>query len=101
MRLEGRGAANEKIAHACREIYENEFGHMTAGIVGSNDEPLSDQDFELMTNLVRKQLRARVKMGDKEFSFPLTNKREEELYNGDMSPKPLDFEKAGSMIVHG
>ena len=94
MRLEGRGGADDKIAHACREIYEDEFGHMIGGIVGLNDEPLSDHDFELMTDLVHEQLRARVKMRNEEFSFPLANKRLEGIYNGDINPEPFDFEKA-------
>ena len=94
MRLEGRGGADDKIAHACREIYEDEFGHMIGGIVGLNDEPLSDHDFELMTDLVHEQLRARVKMRNEKFSFPLANKRVEGIYNGDINPKPFDFEKA-------
>ncbi|MEK9693189.1 MAG: hypothetical protein VW235_09685 [Rhodospirillaceae bacterium] len=101
MRLEGRGGADERIAHACREIYEDEFGHMIGGIVGLNDEPLSDQEFELMTDLVQKQLRARVKMRNEEFSFPLTDQRVEEIYNGDIDPEPFDFEKAEAMMGHG
>ena len=52
---------------------------MIGGIVGLNDEPLSDHDFELMTDLVHEQLRARVKMRKEEFSFPLANKRLEGL----------------------
>ena len=101
MRLEGRGGADDRIAHACREIYEDEFGHMMEGIVGLNDEPLSDHDFELKTELVQEQLRARIKMQNEEFSFPLTNERVEGIYNGDINPEPFDFEKAEAMIDHG
>ena len=74
---------------------------MIGGIVGLNDEPLSDRDFELMTDLVQEQLRARVKMRNEEFSFPLTNERVEGIYNGDINPKPFDFEKAEARIDHG
>ena len=101
MKLGGRGGADDRIAHACREIYEDEFGHMMEGIVGLNDEPLSDHDFELKTELVQEQLRARIKMQNEEFSFPLTNERVEGIYNGDINPEPFDFEKAEAMIDHG
>ena len=54
-----------------------------------------------MTDLVNEQLRARVKMRNEEFSFPLTNKKVEGIYNGDINPEPFDFEKAEAMIDHG
>lgn len=57
--------------------------------------------FELMTDLVQEQLRARVKMRNEEFSFLLTNERVEGIYNGDINSEPFDFEKAEAMIDHG
>jgi hypothetical protein len=101
MKLKGRGGADDKIADACKEIYDDEFGHMIGGIVGLNDEPLSIQDFDLMTDLVQKQLQARIKMRNEEFSFPLSEDRVEEIYNGDIAPEPFDFKKAESIIQLG
>jgi len=40
-------------------------------------------------------------MRNEEFSFPLTDQRVEEIYNGDIDPEPFDFEKAEAMIGHG
>jgi len=98
MRLAGRGGADDRIAHACREIYEDEFGHMIGGIVGLNDEPLAEEDFALMTGLVQEQLRARIKMRNEEFSFPLSEERVEAIYNGEIDPEPFDFERAESIL---
>ncbi len=94
MRLKGRGGADELIAHACAEIYEDEFGHMLGGIVGLDSEPLSDADYELMTRLVTEQLRARIRMRNEEFSFPLSEERVQAIYAGDIDPEPFDYERA-------
>ncbi len=100
-RLKGRGGADDMIADACKAIYEDEFGHMLAGIVGLNEAPLKDDDFELMTRLVADQLRARVRMRNSEFSFPLSEERVQEIYDGKIGPGPFDYAKAEqTMAAH-
>ena len=99
MRLEGRGGTDDLIAKACRVIYEDEFNHMLAGIVGLEEEGMSDGDYALMTDLVIKQLRARIKMRNAEFSFVLKEERIEAIYNGDIEPEPFDFEKAEKVLA--
>ena len=99
MRLQGRGGNDDLIAEACRIIYEDEFGHMLGGIVGLEEEPMSDSEYELMTDLVVKQLRARIRMRNAEFSQPLSNERIEAIYNGDIEPEPFDFAKAEEVMA--
>jgi hypothetical protein len=99
MRLAGRGGNDELIAHACKEIYDDEFGHMVGGIVGLDSDPLSDEDFELMSRLVVAQLRARIRMRNSEFSYPVSEERIQAIYNGDVEPEPFDIEKAQSVMA--
>ena len=89
-RLKGRGGTDDLIANACKLIYEDEFGHMLAGIVGLDQAPLSDDDFQLMRDLVVEQLRARIRMRNSEFSYPLSEERVEQIYNGDIDPEPFE-----------
>lgn len=94
MRLAGRGGADDLIAAACGEIYDDEFGHMLSGIVGLDDSLLSDGDWSLMTELVVQILRHRVHMRNGEFSCPLAPERVAAIFAGDIAPERFDFEKA-------
>jgi hypothetical protein len=94
MRLAGRGGADDLIAAACGEIYDDEFGHMLGGIVGLDDSFLSDDDWRLMTELVVQILRHRVHMRNGEFSYPLSPERVAAIFAGDIAPERFDFEKA-------
>ncbi len=98
MRLKGRGGKDELIARACKVIYEDEFGHMLNGIVGLDSEKMSKADYTLMTELVIDQLQARIKMRNSEFSFPLSEMRIQEIYDGKIEPEPFDFEKAANIM---
>ncbi len=94
MRLQGRGGADDLIAAACAEIYDDEFGHMLSGIVGLDDSRLSDDDWRLMTDLVIRILRHRVRMRNGEFSYPLSEDRIEAIFAGDIEPERFDFANA-------
>ena len=98
-RLKGRGGADGLIANACEVIYEDEFGHMLAGVVGLDQAPLSDADFELMSGLVVDQLRARIRMRNSEFSYPLSDARVQEIYDGKIDPEPFDYAKAEHVMA--
>ena len=58
MALEGRGGIDDKIAEACAMVYDDEFGHMLAGIAGIQAEGLSDADWQLLEHLVAEQMQA-------------------------------------------
>lgn len=99
MGLQGRGGADDLIAEACAKVYEDEFGHMLAGIIGMDQEGWSDADFELMERLVGDQLRARIRMRNAEFSRPLSEERVRAIFAGDITPEPFDFEKAEAAMA--
>ena len=94
MRLNGRGGADDLIAAACGEIYDDEFSHMLSGIVGLDDSRLSDDEWRLVTDLVVEILRHRIHMRNAEFSYPLSQDRIVAIFAGDIAPEKFDFEKA-------
>lgn len=99
MLLKGRGEAEDLIADACAKVFEDEFGHMLEGIMGLDDEGWSGEDFKLMGRLVVDQLRARVRMRNSEFSFPLSEDRVQAIYAGDIEPERFDFERAEAAMA--
>ena len=98
MRLKGRGGADDLIAEACAEIYEDEFGHMLEGIGGLDREDWTTADFALMEGLVTDQLRHRIRMRNAEFSFPLPEERVKAIFDGDIEPEPFDFASAEARL---
>ena len=83
--------SNKLIAAACKEIYDDEFGHMLEGIAGLGREGWSAEEFKLMEELVVNQLRHRVLMRNAEFSFPLSEKRILAIFGGEIGPEPFDY----------
>ncbi len=67
---------------------------MLSGIVGLDSAQLSDGEWSLMTELVTRILRHRVRMRNGEFSYPLSEDRVEAIFTGDIVPERFDFEKA-------
>ena len=94
MALKGRGSTDDMIAQACTKVYEDEFGHMLEGITGLDGEGWTDEQFELMGNLVIEQLRLRIPMRNAEFSFPLSEKRIQAIHAGDIEPEVFDYGRA-------
>ena len=99
MRLKGRGGAEDLIAAACAKVYDDESGHMLEGIAGLDEEGWSDNEFRLMGKLVIAQLRLRIHMRNAEFSYPLTEKRIQEIFNGEIDPETFDFQRAEEALA--
>ena len=93
-RLKGRGGADDLIAAVCTKVYEDEFGHMLAGITDLDKEGWSAGQFALMGELVAEQLRLRIHMRNAEFSFPLSKDRVQAIFTGDIEPEPFDYARA-------
>ncbi|MEC8530406.1 MAG: hypothetical protein VXY66_00495 [Pseudomonadota bacterium] len=91
--------SNKIIAAACKEIYEDEFGHMLEGIAGLGREGWSAEEFKLMEELVVSQLRHRVLMRNAEFSFPLSEERILAIFGGEIEPEPFDYIAAESHLA--
>ena len=101
MRLKGRGGIEDMIADACTKVFEDEFGHMLEGILGLDSEGWSAEQSSLMEQLVAEQLRLRIPMRNAEFSFPLSEERVQEIYDGKIDPEQFDYAKAEqAMAAH-
>ncbi|MBV8165172.1 MAG: hypothetical protein JO021_00175 [Alphaproteobacteria bacterium] len=99
MRLASRtdgphGRANALIAQACRRVYDDEFGHMLKGIVGLDDEALSDAEWQTLAELSVLQLKVRIRMRNAQFGHPLSDARVREIDQGACAPLAFDYDKA-------
>ncbi len=88
------GRGNALIAEACAKVYEDEFGHMLKGVVGLDREGLSDAEWRTLTKISVEQLKYRIKMRNAQFSYPLSDKRLEQVFAGTLAPIPFDYAKA-------
>ena len=93
------GRANALIAHACADVYEDEFGHMLKGIVGLDAEGLSSQDWATLERMALDQLRGRIHMRNAQFSTPLSGVALERALAGRCEPIAFDYGKAGSRLA--
>jgi hypothetical protein len=94
MALRGKPGLEGKIAEACAKVYDDEFGHMLAGIAGIAEEHLGDADWKLLETLVSAQLRLRIRMRNAQFSFPVSEERVQAIYRGDIRPLEFDYRRA-------
>jgi hypothetical protein len=100
-KLKGRQGLDGRIGAACQKVYDDEFGHMMNGVVGIDDEHLSDADWAEMTRLTTDQLRLRLYMRNAEFSFPVPQSRIEEIVAGKIDPVAFDYAKAEIYLKSG
>ena len=94
MKLAGNGGDDELIAKACSKVYDDEFGHMLKGIVGLDEEGLSEEEWALLERLTIDQLKLRIHMRNTQFSSPLSEARIEEIYTGRIEPLSFDYDRA-------
>lgn len=90
-RLAGRGGIDDKIAAACKKVYEDEVEHMLRGVVAVGELDLDDTDWGLVTDLVLTQLRLRVHMRNGQFGHPVPAQRMEEILAGEIEPMAFDY----------
>lgn len=93
--LRGKGGVEDKIAAACAIVYEDEFGHMLAGIAGIGEEELGDGDWRLLGELVVAQLQQRIRMRNAQFGHPLSEERVAAIFRGEIEPARFDYQRAG------
>ena len=91
MRLKGRGAINDRIAHACEKVYSDEIGHMRDGFIGLSREKLTRTQWDEIGEMSRKILLARIHMRNEQFGFPLSVARIREIDAGRIKPLRFDY----------
>ena len=90
-RLAGRGGIDDRIAAACQRVYDDEVGHMLRGVIGFGDLAPEDTDWELAGKLVAGQLRRRIRMRNGQFGEPVSERRIEEIFAGEIEPIAFDY----------
>lgn len=90
-KLRGRGGIDDQIGAACRRVYDDEVGHMLKGIAAIGAATLTDAVWALLEELAVTQLRMRVRMRNGQFSHPLSEKRIEAIFAGDIEPIAFDY----------
>jgi hypothetical protein len=98
--LKGRPGLDGRIGRACQKVYDDEFGHMMAGVLGIDEEGLSKADWEEMIELTTEQLRMRLYMRNAQFSHPVPDARIKEMVAGKIEPVKFDFVKAETYMTH-
>jgi len=93
------GRANGLIAAACASVYEDEFGHMLKGIIGLDDEQLLAAEWQALERMSIEQLRARIRMRNAQFSYPLSGEALKRALEGRSAPLAFDYAKAGSKLA--
>jgi hypothetical protein len=99
MKLKGRPGLDGKIGTACQHVYDDEFGHMMAGVIGVDEAGLSNAEWAELTELTVEQLRLRLDMRNAQFSHPVSEARIKEIVAGKIDPIRFDYAKAESFLA--
>lgn len=94
MKLAGKGGRDDLIAAACAKVYEDEFDHMLKGVIGLDDENMSEADWTLLGELTTAQLKLRIRMRNEQFGGPLTEDRIAAIERGEIEPLAFDWDRA-------
>ena len=90
----GHEKADRLIATACAKVYDDEFGHMLKGVVGLDQEGLSDAQWRMLTDMAVEQQRGRIVMRNAQFSYPLSSAQVTEAQAGRCAPLTFDYDRA-------
>lgn len=91
----GHETTDRLIAEACARVYDDEFGHMLKGIVGLDDEKLTEAEWQTLADMSIDELRNRILMRNAQFSHPVGEARVKELLDGRCQPIAFDYDRAG------
>jgi hypothetical protein len=97
-KLKGRPGVDGRIGAACQRVYDDEFGHMMYGVIGTDVADFSAGDWAELTRLTIEQLQHRLYMRNAQFSHPLTDSRIKDIIAGKIEPIKFDHAKAESFL---
>ena len=98
-KLKGRPGVDGKIGVACQKVFDDEYGHMMAGVIGVDEEGLSEAEWKELTELTVEQLRLRLAMRNAQFSHPVSDARVTEILAGKIEPIKFDYARAESFLA--
>lgn len=90
-KLKGKGGIDGMIGRACGKVYDDEVGHMIKGMLAIGEAVSTEEQWALLEDLTLKQLRLRVHMRNGQFGYPLSPKRVEAIFAGDIEPIAFDY----------
>lgn len=90
----GHEETDRLIAEACARVYDDEFGHMLKGIVGLDEETLTDAEWRTLAEMSIDELRHRILMRNAQFGHPVGEARLKELLDGRGQPIAFDYARA-------
>ena len=80
----GGNVLSDKIAAACKNVYDDEVDHAAHGADDLNAVAKSQEDWELAKQMVTEISMQRLYMRNEEFGFPLSNERLQEIAQGEV-----------------
>lgn len=106
MYLAGMGLADgdttdRLIAEACRQVYDEELGHMRVGLadLAALDGRLTDDEWLRLEAMIAEMLRLRLHMRNEQFGFPF-EPVPTEMEDGRHEPMPFDHEAFWQHVEH-
>ena len=91
MRLAGSSELNDRIANACKHVYDDEIDHMRDGFVGLAKQDLAPAEWDEIAEMTKKILLQRIHMRNEQFSYPLLTERIRAIDAGDITPIEFDY----------
>jgi hypothetical protein len=91
MRLAGSSELNDRIAEACKHVYDDEIGHMRSGFIGLAKQTLAPVAWDEVAAMTRKILLQRIHMRNEQFGYPLSEGRIREIDAGNIQPMEFDY----------
>jgi hypothetical protein len=99
IKLKGRPGIDGRIGTACQHVFDDEYGHMMAGVIGVDEEGLSDKEWRVLEELTVEQLKLRLDMRNAQFSHPVSAARIKEILAGKIEPVQFDYARAESFLA--
>lgn len=100
-KLQGRPGIEGRIGSACQKVYDDEFGHMMWGMLGTEIDDLTAGEWKDLVEITCEILRLRLFMRNAQFSHPVPESRMKEILAGKITPIAFDYEKAETYLQPG
>ena len=100
-KLQGRPGADGRIGSACQKVYDDEFGHMMWGLLGTDIGDLTEGEWNELVEITCEILRLRLYMRNAQFSHPVPDFRIKEILAGKIKPIEFDYAKAETYLNAG
>jgi hypothetical protein len=100
-KLQSRPGVDGRIGRACQKVYDDEFGHMMWGVIGTDMDDLTQADWVELTEVTCEILRLRLFMRNAQFSHPVPDARMAEILAGKITPIEFDYAKAETYLTAG